>query len=160
MKLQVSIRNGRLDDLADILNLFTGTVSAICNSDYNSDQIREWVSGAENKTRWHEIITGQYFLVVEDQNRIVGFCSLDKGNYIDLIYVHKDHQHQGITFQLYTEIEKEAIRKKQNILISDVSINARSFFERIGFISEKEQVVIRNGTALTNYKMKKILGEG
>ena len=81
------------------------------------------------------------------KGKITGFCTLDKGNYIDLLNVHKDHQRQGIASKLYAEIEIEAKRENRRELKSDVSKTTRPFFESVGFKVIKEQTVKIKGVA-------------
>ena len=111
---------------------------------------------AKNKDhRWREILTRQFVLIAQDQGTITGFCTLDKGNYVDFLYVHKDYQRQGIAYRLYMEIEQEAKRQQQKELRADVSKTARKFFEKVGFKVLSEQTVVIENTELTNYKMAK-----
>ncbi len=152
---QITIRQGHLDDLTELQNLFVDTVSTVCKTDYNEEQIKIWTSSVEKKDRWLDILTKQYLLVAADTEKIIGFCSLDKGNYLDLLYVHKDFQRQGIANKLYAEVENEARRQGQTILTSDVSKTARCFFKKIGFEIIKEQTIEIRGTILTNFKMTK-----
>ncbi|MDR3227488.1 MAG: GNAT family N-acetyltransferase [Prevotellaceae bacterium] len=157
MTTQTIIRLGKLDDLSELQQLFVDTVSSICKSDYNAEQIIVWVSSIKDTERWHSILTQQYVLIAEDKQRIVGFGSLDKGNCIDMLYVHKNYQNQGIAYQLYEEIEKEAKRQKQTLLTSNVSLTAKSFFEKRGFNTIVQQTVIKQGIELINFKMVKLL---
>lgn len=150
-------RKGQLDDLKDMQKLFVDTITAICKTDYDSDQISAWTSGVNNKQRWDDILTKQFVLVVQHVDKIVGFATLDNGNYIDFFYVHKDYQRQGIAQRLLDDIETEAKRLKQTTLTSDVSITARPFFEKNDFNVLREQTVQLKNVIMTNYKMIKHL---
>ena len=99
----------------------------------------------------------QLVLVAQIKNKIIGFTSLGNGNYIDLLYVHNDYQGQGVAHKLYTSIENVAMQQGQSELKSDVSKTAKSFFEKVGFEVINEQIVIRKGVELTNFKMTKTL---
>jgi putative acetyltransferase len=155
--LKMKIREGNIQDLQELQKLFVDTVKEICKADYNTEQISVWISSIENKERWQEKLKTQFVLVAEENGKIAGFCSLDKGNYLDLLYVSKDYQRQGVANKLYTEIENEARRLNQPELTSDVSKTARMFFEKMGFIVVKVQTVNIKAVELTNYKMKKSL---
>ena len=148
-------RKGKLDDLTEMQNLFVNTITAICKADYDSNQIAVWASGIDNKQRWHDILTNQFVIVTQHADKIVGFATLDNGNYIDLFYVHKDHQRQGIAQRLLDDIEAEARRLKQTTLTSDVSKTARPFFEKNEFNVLREQNILLKNVSLTNYKMTK-----
>jgi putative acetyltransferase len=150
-------RKGQLDDLTEMQKLFVDTITTICKTDYDSDQIKAWTSGIDNKQRWDDILTKQFVLVTQHADKIVGFATLANRNYIDLFFVHKDHQRQGIAQRLLDDIETEARRLKQTTLTSDVSKTARPFFEKNDFKVLTEQNVKIKNVKLTNYKMTKTL---
>lgn len=153
----LSIRKGSLNDLPAMQQLFADTIQVICKNDYNDLQRNAWSAGADNEERWMNVIKGQYVLIAEAENQLVGFSTLDQGTYIDLLFVHKDHQHQGIASLLYAKMEEEALRHGQKQLTADVSKTARPFFEKSGFRILKEQTVNVRGIDLINYKMIKNL---
>ncbi|MGG7467925.1 GNAT family N-acetyltransferase [Chryseobacterium arthrosphaerae] len=153
----ISIRKGSLNDLPAMQQLFADTIQVICKNDYNDLQCNAWSAGADNEERWINVSKGQYVLIAEAENRLVGFSTLDQGAYIDLLFVHKDHQHQGIASLLYAKMEEEALRHSQKQLTADVSKTARPFFEKSGFRILKEQTVNVKGIDLINYKMIKNL---
>jgi putative acetyltransferase len=154
---KLTLRNGKLEDLAELQQLFVDTVKTICRKDYNTEQIKVWTSGIENIERWAKIFTSQYVLIAEQENKIVGFATLENGNYIDLFYVHKDFQRKEIAKKLYKEIEAKAKLQRQTKLTSDVSKTAKPFFKHVGFEEIKEQKIIRKGVELINFKMIKEL---
>jgi len=148
-------RKGNINDLENLQKLFVDTINEVCKNDYDSKQISVWTSSVENKTRWQDILKNQFVLVAEKNNQIIGFATLKNGNYLDLIYIHKDFQRQGIASKLYEKIEKEAKQKFQNNLTSDVSKTAKLFFEKNGFKLIKEQNLKIKNVKLINYKMTK-----
>lgn len=152
------VRKGQIDDLTEMQKLFVDTITTICKTDYDEQQIEVWTSGIENKKRWQDILTKQFVLVAQQEDKIIGFATLDNGSYLDFLYVHKDHQRQGVAQRLLQDIETEVRRLKQTVLTSDVSKTAKSFFEKNNFKVLKEQVVNRKGVNLINYEMAKTLG--
>lgn len=157
MSLIFTIRSGNLSDLEELQQLFTDTITTICKADYNAKQIQVWAVGVENNTRWQKMFSEQYVLIAERDRMIVGFCTLDKGNYIDMFYVHRDYQGQGIASELYNSLETEAKRQQQKSLTANVSKTARPFFEKMGFKVLTEQIVKRQDVELINYRMEKLL---
>ncbi len=155
--LKINIRKGTHDDLPEMLELFTATIDEVCKKDYTFLQLEAWKSGAENGERWMNVMSSQYVLIAESGNQMVGFSTLDQGNYIDLFFVHKDYQQKGIASMLYAVIEKEALQHHKKSLTADVSRTARPFFEKMGFQVVQEQAVRIKGMTLTNYKMEKKL---
>ena len=75
-----------------------------------------WKSSSGDQQRWHRLIENQYFIIAILNGKIVGFASLDQGNYVDVMYVHRDFQRQGIAQQLYSTLENEAKRQKDSQL--------------------------------------------
>jgi len=154
---RISIRVSNINDLGDILKLFEETVSVVCKDDYSPEQLKVWTSSIKNTDRWIDKIKSHCFLVAELNNEIVGIASLDNSDYIDLLFVHKDYQRKGIADRLYYEIEKEAIERNITSLYANVSITAKSFFEKMGYETFKEQKTIQDGVEIINYKMIKQL---
>jgi len=155
--LKNHIRVARIEDLKSIQEIFEATIRSVCKKDYNAEQIEAWAAGARFRDRWLSKLTNQYFIVVEKEDKIVGFASLDSGNYLDFMYAHKDYQGKGIASLLYDAIEREAIHQGTDVLQSDVSKTAQGFFEKMGFETVKEQTVFIAGIAITNYRMQKKL---
>jgi len=147
------IRIGRLSDLTELQQLFVDTITTVCRPDYTDQQIKVWTAGIANQQRWADMISQQFFVVAEKQGSLLGFASLADGEYIDMLYVHKDFQGQGIANALFQELEAEAQRQGKTRLHADVSITARPFFEKKGFEVVAEQTVIRQGVELLNFKM-------
>lgn len=144
-------------DLQEMQQLYVETIQSVCKNDYNPAQIEAWISGVKNKERWIEVIEIQFVLLAIIQDKIVGFGTLKDGNYIDFFYIHKDFQRQGIADKILTELELEAIKQHSKIITSDVSITAKPFFKKKGFIVKAKQKNIRLGVELINYKMEKHL---
>lgn len=153
------IRKGNRSDLPEMRRIFTDTIASVCKNDYNSDQLNAWKSGADNEERWIQVMDSQFVIVAKVNGQMAGFCTLDRGNYIDFLFVHKDFQHQGIARKMYTFIEQEVTIRKEKTLAADVSKTARPFFEKMGFRVITEQTVNVKGIDLTNYKMEKALNE-
>ncbi|MDZ4710584.1 MAG: GNAT family N-acetyltransferase [Saprospiraceae bacterium] len=155
------IRQAHPGDLNSMQELFVDTIRSICSADYTPTQIEAWTSSIHNTSRWLEKINHQYFLVYADYHQILGFGSLELGQYIDMFYIHKQHQRRGIGKQIYHAIEVEALRFQhgQNpvTLSAHVSLTALPFFSGIGFKIEHENTVRIGGVELINYLMKKQL---
>lgn len=155
--MKISFRKATISDLNEMQQLYTNTIQSVCKNDYNSAQIEAWISGVKNTERWTQVIETQFVLLAIIQDQIVGFGTLKNGNYIDFFYIHKDFQRRGIANKLLTELELEAKNQHTKIITSDISITAKPFFEKKGFVVKTEQRNIRLGVELINYKMEKQL---
>ena len=76
------------------------------------------------------------------------------------MFIHKDYQRQGIASALLQRIEAYAAEHGISEVTSEVSITARPFFEKQGYIVELEQRAQANRLQLINYKMRKQMKDG
>ena len=82
----------------------------------------------------------------------MGFGHMDDTGYLDRLYIHKNHQEEGIGTVLCDKLESMVNVKK---ITTHASITARPFFEKRGYRVIREQQVERKGILLTNYVMEK-----
>jgi len=87
----------------------------------------------------------------------VGFMSLEPDGHLDLLYVHAQHQRQGIASALLSRVESAARDQGLTRLFTESSITARAFFERRGFRMIAPQRVSMRGQEFINYRMEKAL---
>ena len=150
----IHIRKATSKDLSILQKLFVETINQVCQVDYSSEQIQVWTAGVHKASRWNELFTKQYVLVAEIASEVVGFASLDQGDYIDFLYVHKAHQRKGVAKSLYQELEKEANRLGYFKLRTHASKTALSFFQAFGFHLVLENKQIIDGVEIVNYYME------
>jgi len=155
--MSLTILQASPKDLEDILLLFKETIENVNAKDYSFEQIRAWSSGAYKKERWQAKIEEQFFLIAVIENKIVGFGSMTRDGYLDFLYVSKDHQRLGIAKMIYDQLEGFAKTNHLYQITSDISITAKPFFEKQGFVVVEEQQVLIDGTQLKNLKMEKTL---
>lgn len=155
--MSIIFRVARISDLPEMQKLYIETIQAVCKNDYNKEQLKVWSLGVENTERWLEVIHSQFVLLAIIDNKITGFGTLKDGNYIDFFYIHKDFQRQGIADKILNELEIEAAKCHSSVITSDISITAKPFFEKKGFVVKAEQRNIRLNVELINYKMEKKL---
>jgi len=151
------LRFALLSDLPEMQKLYAETIQAVCINDYSQQQIDVWKTTAENTDRWTNVVNEQLAVVAEKNHKLIGFGTLRDGNYIDFFYIHKDFQGQGIADKILSQLETHALKSGNFNLTSDVSITAKPFFEKKGFLVVKEQKNLRKGVELINYKMSKTL---
>lgn len=154
----MTIRKAQTSDIKLLSHLFRETIRSINTVDYSNDEIEDWVSCGDNTEHWINLITNLFFIVAERKSgEIVGFSSIRKDGYLHSMFVHKEYQRQGIASLLYAEIHKYAKINDIKEISSGVSITARGFFEKKGFVVKKEQKRKANNQYLTNYQMVKLL---
>jgi putative acetyltransferase len=128
------IKIAQRSDVDAIRQLFQETIESVNRKDYNPDQIKIWSAGAQRIENWQKKITEQYFLLSKDKNTVNGFASMDVNGYIDFMYIHKNYQNQGIATLLLQALESKASELHLEKMWANVSITARPFFQKRGFI--------------------------
>ncbi|RHJ79132.1 GNAT family N-acetyltransferase [Parabacteroides sp. AM08-6] len=158
MNTDFTIRIARLSDASKLKDLFQNTVLTINKRDYSKAEVEDWASCGDNLSNIEEMIKTHYFIVaVNQQSQIVGFSSITPQGYLHSMFVHKDFQDKGIATMLLEEIERYAISNGIMRIASEVSLTARPFFEKRGYIVEKEQKRKANQLSLINFWMAKEL---
>ncbi|MDR1583420.1 MAG: GNAT family N-acetyltransferase [Prevotellaceae bacterium] len=152
------IRQATASDIPVMKVLYKNTVLTVNRKDYSIEEVEDWASCGDNMPHWDELLAEQHYIVAENErNQIVGFASINDTGYMHTLFVHKDFQHQGIATLLYQTLEEYAREKGAEKITSEVSITAKSFFEKQGFVVYEEQKRKANQLYLTNYKMSKTM---
>lgn len=147
-------------DINQMISLFYQTVHSVNAKDYTKEQLDAWAPLEEIEqmaSAWLDSFQDHMTYVAEFKDTIVGFSDMTDTGYLDRLYVHKDYQNLGIATSLVQKLESEAVKMQVEVIYTDASITAKPFFQHIGYIIESTQTVVRRGTSLVNYKMKKRL---
>lgn len=148
-------------DTKQIAALFYDTIHSINLQDYTQEQAEAWapqLSGIEQEERVKRFAQslGECISYVADNDGIIiGFADITENGYLDFMYVHKDHQRQGVASALLSILEEEAIQLGVQRIWANVSITAKPFFERHGFVTVQLQTVNVRGVCMNNFKMEK-----
>jgi putative acetyltransferase len=153
-----AVRPYRASDLEAVVELFGRSVREVGSRDHSPEQVAAWAPAAPDLAAWAQRLAGGGVFVCEREGSIAGFARVDADGLFDLLYVHPQHQREGIADALWQEVRAWAERRGLRRLRADVSLGARPFFERIGFRLLAEQVVERRGARLRNFRMERELG--
>lgn len=143
------IREYNPADCSEIAALFYQTVHEVNKQDYTSEQLNAWATGKVDLTAWNQSFLEHYTLVAVENGRIAGFGDIDETGYLDRLYVHKDHQREGIAAALCSRLEAHV----QGNILTHASITARPFFQKRGYKVLKKQQIERQNVLLTNFVM-------
>lgn len=155
----VRLRKAEAGDLPELHSVFEQSVRNSCKKDYTPEQIEAWVQRASPE-RWQELFTsGLQFIVAEETKsfRITGFTSFNSQGYLHSMFILPQFCGRGIATLLLDFAEEFARNNHIPNLFSEVSITARPFFEKRGFIVEQEQLVKVNNVEMDNFRMRKSL---
>lgn len=146
----IAIRPYRSQDCPALARLFYETVHSVCTQDYTPQQLDAWATGQVDLTAWDQSLQAHRSLVALDGDTIAGFADMDDSGYLDRLYVHRDYQRRGIASTLCTLLEAAV----PGAVTTHASYTARPFFEKRGYRLVRQQQVLRQGIALTNFVME------
>lgn len=153
----MQLREYITSDCEQLAKLFFQTVHSINAKDYTKEQLDVWATGNVDLNEWDESFEKHHTVIATDNDKIVGFGDIDSSGYLDRLFIHKNHQNEGIATAICDELESSVNGKK---VITHSSITAKSFFEKRGYKVKKEQTVVRKGISLTNFIMEKEMNLG
>ena len=154
----MNIRLATPADAPQIVQIFYDTIHKVNARDYTPEQIEAWASSKPNPSVWaRDRMCTRTTYVADAQGAVLGFAELDRRGGIDCFYCHHAHQRQGIRSLFLHEIERTAISQGMTRLFTAASITAPPFFKAHGFVTVKQQSVIRDNIALLNFIMEKKL---
>ena len=133
------IREYEPADCSEIAALFYQTVHEVNKQDYTSEQINAWATGKVDLAAWNQSFLEHYTLVAVENGKIAGFGDIDETGYLDRLYVHKEHQREGIAAALCSRLEAHV----QGNILTHASITAKLFFQKRGYKVLREQQVER-----------------
>lgn len=156
--MSIAVRRYTPNDLAGLIALFRDTVRRINARDYSEEQVRAWAPDKIDARQWSNRFENKTVWVAELDGAPVGFVDVARDGLIDMIYVHADHQGEGIASRLLRNVEVSAQARGLLRLFTEASITARPFFEHRGFRVIATQRVMRWAQEFLNYRMDKQLG--
>ena len=149
---EMILRDYKQSDCAELAQLFYHTVHTVNARDYSREELDAWATGEVDLEAWDESFRAHHTVVAEMNGIIIGFGDMDEAGYLDRLYVHKDHQRQGVAAAICDALEQNA---KAAEFTTHSSITARPFFEKRGYTVIREQQVERRRVLLTNFVMHK-----
>jgi len=156
MNYRFSIRTAKQSDATVLKDLFQNTVLTVNRRDYSQEEVEDWALCGNDIFHIKDMINAHYFIVAANQtSQIVGFSSITPQGYLHNIFVHRDFQRTGVATGLLNEIERYADMMGIKQIRTEASLTARPFFEKRGFVVEKEQKRKASKLFLTNFVMIK-----
>lgn len=150
----MQLREYKTSDCEQLAELFYQTVHSVNTRDYTKEQLNVWATGKVDLQEWDKSFMEHKTIVAVESDEIIGFGDMDNTGYLDRLFVHKDHQREGIASAICDKLECSVNGKR---ISTHASITARLFFEKRGYFVITEQQVVRSGVSLTNYLMEKEL---
>ena len=111
-------------------------IDSIETDEYSADQLRAWKPDGEAVTDFQRAIESKTFdaVLAEVDDDTVGYGVLNtEDGRIDAVFVHPDSTGQGIATSLVRQLETRAQMYGIEELTIVSSLNAKSFYEQVGY---------------------------
>lgn len=150
--MEIEIREYMPSDCQKIMNLFYDTVHTVNSMDYAMDQLDAWAPKNMGGEQWDLSFWEHITAVAEIKGKIAGFGDIDGTGYIDRLYTDAEYQGIGVGSAVCDYLESLVNTDKYTAF---VSVTARPFFEKRGYMVVRENTAVRSGVALKNFLMEK-----
>jgi len=140
-----------------VANIFFDAVHNGAVAYYDEIQREAWGGMAPDPVAWTSTISRLSGFVAEKEGVAIGFMTFDATGFIHHAFVKADESGNGVGWRLYGAVEESIGAAGGGHVTTNASKKAKPFFERQGWAVEAEQVAVRRGIQLTNYRMFKAL---
>jgi putative acetyltransferase len=158
----VRIRTYRDKDREATRGVFERAVHGSASAHYSAEQVEAWapsLTTASELLEWGTARSAAVTFVAVEEGKVVGFGDLIGGSVLDMLYVDPAFTRRGIATALIDRLCRLATEGGAVAIETDASTTARPAFERHGFVVLEEQTPVVRGIAMTNFKMRRLLGE-
>ena len=155
--MSVALRPYLPADARQCAIIFRSAIEELGEEDYSEAQCEAWAAVADDEAEFAKGLAGDLTLVATDEGEIVGFASLKGDSHIERLYVHPGHARSGVATVLMDALMKLARARGAKTLTGDVSDTAKPLFDRLGFQSQKRNLVLQGEEWLGNTSMSKTL---
>lgn len=155
----MNIRASTHSDVASIFALFFESVHKIAARSYTVDQLAAWAPKSPDLKQWQSRLSHLETLVADFEGVIGGFISYTARGYIEFLYTSPVFSRQGVASTLYRAAVQILYSNGVRNLSTEASMEARPFFESMGFSVVEEQVAERNGVQFRRFAMTRVVAE-
>ena len=148
------IRRYREGDQLAIARIYNEAIRRIASADYDRVQLDAWAGTKPDMERWKTRCERKRPFVKVIGGQVVGFMELDPDGHIDCTFVDPAHARKGVMSEIMDAAKDVAVRQGNPKLFAEVSITARPFFEKQGFVLVRDHEATINGVVLRNFIME------
>lgn len=156
----MEVRSYQDGDAEPLGQVFHRAVREGATARYDARQVEAWSPQAPSDTKWAERLAAADTVVASEDNRLVGFMSLNPDGYLDLAFVLPDVMGQGVADLLYAVLETRARGRGIVHLTTQASLLAEPFFAKHGWsVSRRQEVEIREAILKNAWMEKELTGK-
>lgn len=137
-----------------ILDVFEKSIRTLCVNEYTNEQIEAWVNSRFDIQKWEQKRQQQQFWFAWEQDELIGFCSLEACQNLDLLYVKPAFKKQKVAANLLQSVLEYAQLNQVKFIRTEASLTAVPFFEKFGFIKQENNSFLYNGIWMENVSMQ------
>ena len=93
-------------DCEQLAKLFFQTVHSVNAKDYTKEQLDVWATGNVDLKEWDKSFNEHHTVIAIENKEIVGFGDIHVSGYLDRLFVHREHQREGIASAICDELEQ------------------------------------------------------
>jgi len=132
----VQFRQATVDDAETLLSIKRAAIGGIRGGVYETEQLDAWQPDADGLGDFERAIASDTFDVIlaraDGEDVAYGVLNAEAGR-IDAVFVHPDHSGNGIATSLVGQLESRALMHDIEELKIVSSLNAKSFYQRLGY---------------------------
>ncbi len=148
------IRRYQTGDHVAIAAIFTRAIHEVASRNYTPQQCQAWADRKPDAEHWAERCELKQPLVYVADEKVVGFLEVDPDGHLDCLYVHPAYGRRGIATALVRQAIATCFAKGLERIEVEASYCARPLFEKLGFVTVRENVVPIGDQRLVNYSME------
>jgi len=157
-----AVRVAAAEDAAAITALLRGSITCLCIDDHQNDPatLERWLRNKtpDNFRQWLQD-PERYFVVAEMDSKICGVGMLRRNGNLDLCYVLPGKERLGIGSALVRALEERARHWRLSVVQLISTVNARAFYERLGYEFTGQDSVPGYGVLRDYYYAKSVTPE-
>lgn len=130
-------------DAAAILAVKRAAIGDLAGTQYTDEQLAAWAPDVDGLSDFESAVESDQFtiLLAEIRDETVGYGVLNgPEERIDAVYVHPEYARGGIASSLVRQLEMRARMQNIEELTIVASLNARPFYESLGYSTVRTKV--------------------
>ncbi len=156
----LDVRLAKEEDTQHIYEVYTSAIQKICSSYYSPKKINGWISW-QTVDSYLTYIRKEKMYVGVTKDQVVGFGCLEKfsdcSGEIFKLYVSPQHVKKGVGTHLLRHLEDQAKLKGCTSMRVKSTLNAKNFYESMGYDAIGEDNHVEGNTSLRYMLMIKTL---
>lgn len=153
--MKLRLHNGA--DAPAVLSIFRSAVQQLGRSAYTQSQIEAWARCADDAASFVGRLSDGHTVIAEVDGVMAGFGQLHPHDHVEMLYCSPAYAGSGVGTAILAELERVSRSAGCEILKTEASAVARSFFARRGFREDCLERVLCFGAELERFRMRKTL---